>query len=494
MIALDVIQKHAAQTPDRPALIAVNRYVSWLGFADEVARSAGALAMLFDELGPTHPRRIAFLGDSDLDIVVLQAAAATLGIAIVGIDHSLEPAAVAACLDQLKPAVFVVSPWRRQLARTALARATAQPAVLLHLGASGSSGRSWPKLTASGSWPPPDGWKQGPFEAFGFTSGTSGTPKLVVRTESFAARRRAAIVEMFGIAGDDVYLNTVPLFHASASGWARIFLSEGAPVVIAGDEDSACIARLAREHGVTFTLMVPPVLAEFTEQARVDDARPPLRAIVTGGRHVSPQLVRDVDATFGRVLHVYYGTTETGLNTLATPADLADDPTTAGGAFPGNAIAIVDRHGGRVRPGEPGFVAISGYMLASHFGDGSAPVIDLDGVQHWVTADTGCLDSDGRLRIFGRELGDQLHDVIGAEAAVRTLDGVADVAIVLAAPDREAVVAYVPKLPPSADLTAEVHATASAALGGLDVRCLKFDAIPYSPSGKVRPAALLARA
>ena len=60
-------------------------------------------------------------------------------------------------------------------------------------------------------------------------------------------------------------------------------------------------------------------------------------------------------------------------------------------------------------------------------------------------------------------------------------------------PDREAVVAYVPKLPPPADLNAEVHATASAALAGLDVRCLKFDAIPYSPSGKVRPAALLAR-
>ena len=44
-------------------------------------------------------------------------------------------------------------------------------------------------------------------------------------------------------------------------------------------------------------------------------------------------------------------------------------------------------------------------MLAAHFGDGSAPLINLDGVQYWVTADTGCLDDAGRLRILGRELG-----------------------------------------------------------------------------------------
>lgn len=497
MIRLEIIQQHAARTPDRPALIDGGRRISWLELADEVARAAGALARLFGGLDSQRSQRIAFLGENSLDVVVLQAAAATLGTAVVGVDHSLAPATVAACLDQVAPAVLAVSPSRLGLARAALACAANQPAMVLCFGP------QWAKLIADGSWPPTTGWQRPAFEAFGFTSGTSGTPKLVVRTESFETRRHADVVQTFGITADDVYLSTVPLFHASAAGWARVFLTEGAPVVVAGEGGVTRTAQLAREHGATFTLMVPPVLAEYLERVRTDDARPPLRVIVTGGRHVSPKLAREVTATFGQVLHVYYGTTETGLNTLATPHDLAAVATTVGKPFHGNEIAIVDGHGKRVAAGEPGYVAIASYMLATRFGDGSAPAIELDGARYWVTADTGELDPIGQLRILGRELGGQPLDVVGTEAKLRDVDGVADVAIAIVgasadsaagkvnASDRHALVAYVPAVPTPAQLDATVMSVASTALPGLAVRCIELDAIPYSPSGKVRPAALL---
>jgi acyl-coenzyme A synthetase/AMP-(fatty) acid ligase len=505
VIGHEVIERHARRAPERLAIIDRNRALNWLEFADAVGRCAGALASLLRDVD--RPHRVAFLGENNVEVLVLQAAAATLGVPIVGVDHSLTVPDVGRCVSQLDPTVLAASPAWHSLACAALRDLAKPPEILLRLGDDDAGGEGWisgGKLMSGGVWPMTDSWYRPPFAAYGFTSGTSGTPKLVLRGESFAARRHADVTRLFGIDERDVYLNAVTLFHASAPGWARIFLTEGATLVLADARDLESLARLASEHAATFTLMSPQVLTGYTAKAReLPASPPPLRAIVTGGRHVSPRLVRDATSTFGEVLHVYYGTTETGLNTLATPRDLAADPLTAGRPLPGNEVAILDGDNHRVRAGVAGRVAISGYMLADHFGDGSSPSVDLEGVRYWVTADAGVLDSDGRLRILGRDLGDSIQDVIRTEALLREIDGISDAAVAVV-DDGEggaegsgavALVAYVVDARAAAareSLAERVAGVASASLVGISTHCLEVPEIPYSASGKVRPRDLRA--
>ena len=512
MIGYEKIHTHALTRPDGLALADRSTTLTWAQLAARVAAATRSLAALLPPAG-ARPR-IAVLGASTVDVVVLQSAAATLRVPLVGIDHSLPDASVAGCLAQIRPAVLAASPERVDLAARALALVgdVDLPPVLLALGPGpagdrpgwtqwtpGSDGRgSDDPATAPADLVP--GWQAPPFEGLGFTSGTSGLPKLVLRSRSFEARRHQDVVDRFEVTARDVYLNTVPLFHASAAGWARVFLTEGAPVVVAGELPAADMLRLAARHGATASLMVPPTLAAVVA-ALQDDATvpaPPLRMLVTGGRQVSPALVRDVVDRWGHVLHVYYGTTETGLNTLALPADLAEDPTTVGRPFPGNDITVIDAAGRPVPPGTAGTVAIGGYMLADGFATASAPLVAVEGRPYWRTADTGRIDAHGRLTVLGRDLDGRSYDVVGTEARLRELPCLRDAAVhVAVTPRPSAVAAYVraggePGDGAGARLDEIVTRTVAATLGIADVRTLPVARIPYSPSGKVRFAELAA--
>ncbi|MDQ1305653.1 MAG: Acyl--CoA ligase [Actinomycetota bacterium] len=499
MIRHDLIAQHASARPADLALADQETSLTWAEFAGLVDKATTALSTLLASRPCGNQSRIAFLADSTVEVVVLQAAAATLGVPIVGVDHSLPAEHVAGCIAQIRPAVLAVSPTHRPLADEALGILGNCRTMVTSLGQGVPVG-DWLRPSAESTEQVLIRWNKPSFLALGFTSGTSGQPKMIVRTATNDARRHQDIVSTFAVTSKDVYLNTVPLFHASSSGWARIFLTEGAPVVIAGELDAEQMARLAARHRATFSLMVPPVLATYVKVLRTLDDVPvtPFRALVTGGRQVSPALVRDVVERWGHVLHIYYGTTETGLNTLATPADLAEAPTTVGRAFPGNKIAILDPDDLPVERGEVGTVAISGYMIADRFSTPSAPHVVVDEEPFWRTGDSGRLDDKGRLTILGRDQSGRSFDVVGAEAELRELPCVQDVYVQVMSKrgTSSAVAAYVPK-DPAADsakvrrLDERITATVAEVLGIRDVRIVRLPSIPYSPSGKVRPKGIL---
>ncbi|WP_424184754.1 class I adenylate-forming enzyme family protein [Actinokineospora sp. G85] len=490
MIKHAAISAHAAAKPAATALLdlTTGRRLTWADYANLVAAAATGLSAALGD-GPA-PARAAFLAENRWEVPVVLGAAATLGLPMIGVDDSLPAEHVAACLLQVRPSVLVVSPARAGLARQALDlldQLTTIPVVILldPLGDNGDGdfpgARTWAEFTARTD---SDTWRPLPFEGLGFTSGTTGAPKLVLRSRSFEARRHVDVTDFFAITADDVYLNTVPLYHASGPGWARLFATHGATVVIAADPSSA--ARALTTEGVTASLMVPPTLSAVLDHL---DSRPPaLRWVVTGGRHVSPDLVARTTAAMGEVLHVYYGTTETGLNTLTTAGELAAHPGTAGKPLPGNEILILDEDGTPVPAGVVGRVAIAGYMLADTYATAPAPLVHVDGKTAWLTADSGRLDLDGRVHLTARDIPAQARqvDAIGLEAHLKAALPATDVVVLV---DTRAVIAYTT----TTDLApGDVLAAATAHTGALDTEAHLVPAIPYSPTGKVRVAALKA--
>ncbi|MBN9129287.1 MAG: AMP-binding protein [Paenarthrobacter ureafaciens] len=271
-----------------------------------------------------------------------------------------------------------------------------------------------------------------PFSAISFTSGTTGMPKTVIRNVPSEARRNQTLIQQYRFSPTDVFLLAIPLAHASGHGWARTLMTAGASVII-GDSDAVSLANHLISDSATATLMVPPVLEEVVAEVQRrypgKQLQTGLRFLLTGGRHASPTLIGSVHQIFGPVLHSYYGTTETGVNTIADPVDLLANPRTSGRPVDGTTIVILDGQGRPQPPGTTGWIAVHSYMNASRYGTGNLPTVGIGGKEFVLTSDVGRINACGSLELFGRA-GPQPQvptcgDLIGLEHDLRLLPGVA---------------------------------------------------------------------
>jgi fatty-acyl-CoA synthase len=124
---------------------------------------------------------------------------------------------------------------------------------------------------------------------------------------------------------------------------------------------------------------------------RIDTDR--LRMIASGGAKLDTSLVLSVGERFGPVLHNLYGATEASYVTIATPEDLAAEPTTAGRPPLGVEVAII-RDGQSVPAGESGQIFVRSGSQISKYTNGTSKET-LRGMLN--TGDTGRIDTAGRL-------------------------------------------------------------------------------------------------
>ena len=157
-----------------------------------------------------------------------------------------------------------------------------------------------------------------------------------------------------------------------------------------------------------------------------------LRCVAVSGSELPGELAWDFMDHFGDVLYNLYGTTEAAFASVATPADLRDDPNTAGSPLPGVRVEILDRRGRPVQRGEVGRV----YALSRTSFNGYTDGTDRDRVRGMVfTGDLGRLDEKGWLSLAGRADdvivtgGEKVHPV-EVESVLLSHPAVADAAVV----------------------------------------------------------------
>ena len=125
-----------------------------------------------------------------------------------------------------------------------------------------------------------------------------------------------------------------------------------------------------------------------------------LRAAFSGGAPLSGEVSGPFMDIFGDIVHNGYGSSETGIATLATPADLRAAPGTVGRPVLGVTVTLLDEHRGETPAGQIGHVFIGGALVFEGYsgGGGKETVGRL-----MNTGDLGHLDDAGRLHIDGRE-------------------------------------------------------------------------------------------
>ncbi|MBJ7329565.1 MAG: AMP-binding protein [Solirubrobacteraceae bacterium] len=235
------------------------------------------------------------------------------------------------------------------------------------------------------------------------TSGTTGTPKGASR-EGAPLSAIVGILDRLPFKSGQIHHVVAPLFH----GWGLLNFSLGlalpVTVVLRRRFDPVETLKTIAAHRVDSAAMVPTMLQRILqlppeELARHDTSS--LKMIPLSGSAIPGDLAIRAMDQFGDVVYNFYGSTETGWASIATPADLRAAPGTAGLPPMGTDLAILDDDGTPLPQGQTGRIFVDSQLRMDGYTakDVSKEVID----SRMSTGDVGHLDAQGRLFVDGRD-------------------------------------------------------------------------------------------
>jgi acyl-CoA synthetase (AMP-forming)/AMP-acid ligase II len=459
---------------DQEAIVAGTARLTWGEFEVRTRQ-------LVQRFAGKNYRRILFLSENRADLVPLFSACSTLGVSLTGADYTASLAQKLHCAEVIGADALVYSTAFAQDAAWLLAHRP-MDAYCLDTDLSALAEAAGPMAAPPA---PPC------FESIAFTSGTTGFPKAVHRTRSFDAKRFADLIDMFGFDASQVFLATIPFYHVSVVGWARLALSLGGKLVIANVEDPADMVRAIRSKRVTALLATPVVLGDLLAELQPGGRPPDLNFIITGGKHFPVDLKQRALVFFGPIVNEYYGTTETGVNAIATAVDLMAHPASSGQLLDDNAVAILGEDRLPLPEGKIGRVAIHSYQNMDGYLNGTAAdTVSLAGNTYLVTADVGYVRGQ-RIFLVNRTFARATRlDLYGLENQVRRLPGIKDVFSMSMSERSVQLFVARDKDARLQDLNARLSVLVGE-LRGIHVQTTFVDSIPYSLSGKVRTNELM---
>ncbi|MEO8799580.1 MAG: AMP-binding protein [Polyangiaceae bacterium] len=272
-----------------------------------------------------------------------------------------------------------------------------------------------------------------------YTSGTTGKPKGAVRKfprDALPAALRFIAETPMRV--DDVHLVTCPLYHSTAFGFVALSHILGAEVVIMDEFKPEHFLRDVATYKVTTTAMVPTMIHRVLQLGEAELKKhdtSSLRCIFSGGAPLPGPLATAAMDQLGDVVFNFYGATETGLVTLAKPADLRACPSTIGRPIPGNDIRLLDDAGREVEKGKVGELFVKNNLLVAgyHKDEGATNDSMKDG--YFSVGDLARVDRDGRYFIEGRKRDMIISGGVNVypaevEGVLEEHPGVAEVAVV----------------------------------------------------------------
>jgi O-succinylbenzoic acid--CoA ligase len=336
-------------------------------------------------------------------------------------------------------------------------------------------------LVALGQRPSPSTWSDDRLALVVQTSGSSGRPKAVMLDARGLLASCGLVNARLGLGIGDRWLAVLPRQHIGglAIGW-RCALA-GAAVQVHGRFDIQRVAQDLHRHPITHLSLVPPMLARLLEQLATPP--PTLRVVLLGGQATDLGLARRAIAA-GWPLYQSYGMTET-CSAVAIAGPLTELPRGAPDTTPLPGVELDCP----LCPGPPARIRLRGPMLmAGYANPRRSPGDGLD--DGWLTtADLGCSDASGGLRVVGRSDGMVIVGGVNVhpgqiEERCRTAPGVDDCAVTaIGEPNwgHRLILIYQGR----ADTAAlERWCRAQLASAQRPRGFIKVDAIPRLPSGK----------
>src|SRR5437764_8673694 len=237
------------------------------------------------------------------------------------------------------------------------------------------------------------------------TSGTTSRPKRVPLSHANLLTSAGNVANTYQLTAQDVSLCVMPLFHVHglvASTLATF--ATGGTVVVPPKFNPLSFWSIVREQRATWYSAVPTIHQVLLSRAKGKrpEGAEQLHFIRSCSASLSPQLMADIEATFGAPVLEAYGMTEAAHQMASNPLPPAVHKAGSVGQRTSVEIAILDEAGNILPTGATGEVSIKGAnVLAGYEGNAQANAESFS--NGWCrTGDQGTLDEDGYLTLVGR--------------------------------------------------------------------------------------------
>jgi acyl-CoA synthetase (AMP-forming)/AMP-acid ligase II len=236
------------------------------------------------------------------------------------------------------------------------------------------------------------------------TSGTTGAPKGAQRSNPDGLFTLAALIERIPYRGEETMMIAAPLFHSwGLLHFAALGLPTASTMVLRRRFDPEDTLRAVQEHKAQVLAAVPVMVQRILalpEETLNDYDLSSLRITSLSGSALPGELAIAWMDRFGENVYNFYGSTEVGQVTIATPEDLRAAPGTAGRPPRGTVVRLYDEHGRDVPRGHVGRIFAGSEMSFEGYTGGGGKEI-IDGLL--CTGDVGRMDEHGRLFVEGRD-------------------------------------------------------------------------------------------
>ena len=331
------------------------------------------------------------------------------------------------------------------------------------------------------------------------TSGTTSRPKMVPLSQRNVCASAANVQRTLRLTAEDRCLNVMPLFHIHGLIAAALApLGVGSSTYCAPGFNALRFFSWLDEARPTYYSAVPTMhQAVLVRAPRNRDVieRTGLRFIRSASAPLLPQVMAELEATFGVPVIESYAMTEAAHQMTSNPLPPAVRKPGTVGVAAGPEVSIMDVGGAHLPPDEVGEIVIRGANVTGGYENNPAANAEAftDG---WLrTGDEGVMDAEGYLRITGR-----LKEIInrgGEKISPREIDEA-----ILDHPAIRQVVAFAvphPKLGEEVAAAAvlrlgktatpeEIRSFAADRLADFKVprKILIMDEIPKGPTGKLQ--------
>ncbi|MBI5239441.1 MAG: AMP-binding protein [Elusimicrobia bacterium] len=414
----ELLAQAAAAVPDRPAVLAGGRSVTFRELDERCSRLVEGLAAR--GIGPGV--RTALLVPPGIEFVSLAFALFRCGAVPVLIDPGIGWRNLGRCLDEAAPEAFIgsakahiariIGGWGKDSIKTALSPSNA----LGPRGGPRGVGASGPDFDKNGT------------AAILFTSGSTGAPKGAVYTHSLFAHQAAMLKEHFGIEPGGVSVATFPLFALFdvALGLTTIIprMDPTRPARV----DPLEIVLPIQEHGAVQLFGSPALLDALSRCGeRHGVCLPSLRRVISCGAPVPAKVLARLARMLGpgAEIHTPYGATEALPVACITAAEVLGETAAltaqgrgvcVGRPWPGMEVRIVgisDEPIGSwseelcLPQGRTGEIVVKGPVVTAEYfrrpeATALAKIPDHGSVRHRM-GDLGYFDDRGRLWFCGRK-------------------------------------------------------------------------------------------
>lgn len=261
---------------------------------------------------------------------------------------------------------------------------------------------------AAGSLPPGGGDQAEPGDValVLHTSGTTSRPKIVPLSQQNVCASAAHIGASLALTADDRCLNVMPLFHIHGLIAALLSsLGAGASIVCTPGFNALQFFGLLQEFAPSWYTAVPTMhqalLGRAGRNRDIIDASE-LRLIRSSSASLPPQIMTQLEATFGAPVIEAYGMTEAAHQMACNPLPPRERKPGSVGVAAGPEVAIMDESDTLLPTGEIGEVVIRGPNVTTGYRNNDAANATAFTAGWFRTGDQGVLDADGYLRLTGR--------------------------------------------------------------------------------------------